>query len=50
VECPDFLITRGADEIIPVEVSIGQKEERQVKKAVKEYNAKHGVIVWIQMK
>ena len=26
-------------------MSIGEKEERQVKKAVKEYSARHGVII-----
>ncbi|RLG69700.1 MAG: ATP-binding protein [Candidatus Iainarchaeum archaeon] len=41
----DFLIQKGLDEVIPVEVSIGKKEKGQIKKAINKYKAKYGVVV-----
>jgi len=41
----DFLIQKGFDEIIPVEVSIGRKGKSQIKKAINKYKAKYGIII-----
>lgn len=41
----DFIITTGAEGIIPVEVSIGKKDAKQIKKAISRYNAKYGIII-----
>lgn len=41
----DFLIQKAPDEVIPVEVSIGKKGERQIRKAVNKYKAEYGVII-----
>ena len=41
----DFLIQKGFDEIIPVEVSIGKKGKKQIKKAVNKYKAKYGIVI-----
>lgn len=41
----DFLIRKGFEEIIPVEVSIGKKGRSQVKKAVRKYQSKYGIVI-----
>jgi len=41
----DFLIQKGIDEIIPVEVSIGKKGKSQIKKAISKYKAKYGIVI-----
>jgi len=41
----DFLMQRGIDEIIPVEVSIGKKGKGQVLKAIIKYKSKHGIVI-----
>jgi len=41
----DFLIQKGVDEIIPVEVSIGKKRRSQISRAINKYGAEYGVIV-----
>ena len=41
----DFLIQKGINEKIPVEVAIGKKEKTQIKKAINKYKAKYGVII-----
>ena len=41
----DFLIHARTGEMIPVEVSIGEKGKSQVKKAIKRYRSPHGVII-----
>ena len=41
----DFLIQKGIDEIIPIEVSIGKKGKSQIKKAISKYKAKYGIII-----
>jgi len=41
----DFLIQKGIDEIIPIEVSIGKKGKSQIKKAISKYKAKYGIVI-----
>jgi predicted AAA+ superfamily ATPase len=41
----DFLVTTGVNSVIPIEVSVGEKSTRQVKRSVAKYNANHGIIV-----
>ena len=41
----DFLVQKGVDEIIPVEVSIGKKGKGQIKKAINKYKAKYGIVI-----
>ncbi len=41
----DFLIQKGINEIIPVEVSIGKKGKTQIKKAINRYKAKYGIVI-----
>lgn len=41
----DFLLQDANNNIIPVEVSIGTKDKRQIKKAIKKYNVKYGIVV-----
>ena len=41
----DFLIQKGFDEIIPVEVSIGKKGGSQIKKAISKYKVEYGVVI-----
>ncbi|MDR3291665.1 MAG: AAA family ATPase [Methanobrevibacter sp.] len=40
----DFLIDTG-ENIIPVEVGIGKKDKKQIKKAIAKYKSKYGIIV-----
>jgi len=41
----DFLVKDSKDNIIPIEVGYGKKDTGQVRKAIKKYNSKHGMIV-----
>ena len=41
----DFLIQRGFENPIPIEVGIGKKTKRQVKNAIEAYESSHGVII-----
>jgi len=41
----DFLIQRELNEIVPVEVSIGDKGKGQIKRAVNKYQAEYGIII-----
>ncbi|RLC37239.1 ATP-binding protein [candidate division Kazan bacterium] len=41
----DFLIQKGAGELIPVEVGIGKKDKIQIKRAIKRYNSTHGIVI-----
>ena len=41
----DFLLQRGFENPIPVEVGIGKKTKRQVKNAIEAYKSTHGVII-----
>jgi predicted AAA+ superfamily ATPase len=41
----DFLIKDGEDNIIPIEVGYGEKDKRNVERAIKKYNSKYGIIV-----
>lgn len=40
-----FLIRRGLDEIIPIEVGLGDKNKCQVKSAMNKYNSNYGIVV-----
>ena len=41
----DFLVQRGFDKPIPIEVSIGKKSNGQIKSAIYKYNSDYGVII-----
>lgn len=41
----DFLLSDVMGEIIPVEVGIGTKDRRQIKKAINRYNSQYGIVV-----
>ena len=41
----DFLLSDINGEIIPVEVGIGHKDQRQIKKAINKYNSQHGIVI-----
>ncbi len=41
----DFLIQKGINETVPVEVGIGKKNKSQIKKAIKRYKAKYGIVI-----
>ena len=41
----DFLLSDITGEIIPVEVGIGHKDQRQIKKAINKYNSQHGIVI-----
>ena len=41
----DFLLSDVTGEIIPLEVGVGNKDNRQIKKAIKKYNSKYGIVV-----
>lgn len=41
----DFIINTKDGKIIPIEVGIGQKDTKQIKKAIKTYNAEYGIII-----
>ncbi len=41
----DFLINTIMGDIIPIEVGIGAKDTKQVKKAISRYNSDYGIII-----
>lgn len=41
----DLLIRRGEEEIIPVEIGIGEKEAGQIERAIRRYGSKYGIII-----
>ena len=41
----DFIVQRGMDKPIPIEVSCGTKDVSQIKGAIRKYHAPHGVII-----
>ena len=41
----DFIITDGRENIIPIEVSYGKKDKRQIERAIKRYNSEYGIII-----
>ena len=41
----DFLIQDSKENIIPVEVGYGSKDGSQVKKAIKKFNSKYGIVI-----
>lgn len=41
----DFLLSDITGKIIPVEVGIGNKDKRQIKKAINKYNSQYGIMV-----
>jgi hypothetical protein len=41
----DFIVQRGLEKPIPFEVSCGNKNKSQIKRAIKKYNSPHGVII-----
>ncbi len=41
----DFIVQRGIDKPIPIEVSYGKKDISQIKRAIRKYHSPHGVII-----
>ena len=41
----DFLVQRGIEPPIPIEVSYGKKDNNQIKKGISKYNSSHGIII-----
>lgn len=41
----DFIVQRGLEKPIPVEVSCGEKDYGQIKRAIKKYKSSHGIII-----
>lgn len=41
----DFLIQDSKENIIPVEVGYGKKDASQIKKAIKKFNSKYGIVI-----
>lgn len=41
----DFLIKKGFENPIPIEVGLGKKNKRQVKNAMNKYNSEYGIII-----
>ena len=41
----DFLIKKGFENPIPIEVGLGDKSKRQVKKAINKFNSEYGIII-----
>lgn len=41
----DFLLSDITGEIIPVEVGVGKKDKRQIKKAINRYDSEYGIII-----
>ena len=41
----DFILKRNFDEVIPIEVGLGKKNKRQIKRAMNKYNSSHGIII-----
>lgn len=41
----DFIVQRGMEKPIPIEVSFGDKDKSQIKRAISKYHSPHGVII-----
>ena len=41
----DFVVQRGLEKPIPIEVSCGDKDESQIKRAISKYQSTHGIII-----
>ena len=41
----DFIVQRGLEKPIPIEVSCGKKDKSQIKRAISTYNSSHGIII-----
>jgi hypothetical protein len=41
----DFIVQRGFEKPIPIEVSCGEKDDRQIKRAISKYQSSHGIII-----
>ena len=41
----DFIVQRGLEKPIPVEVSCGDKDNSQIKRAISKYRSPHGIII-----
>ncbi|MBQ2635788.1 MAG: ATP-binding protein [Methanobrevibacter sp.] len=41
----DFLIKRGYDNPIPIEVGLGDKSQRQIKRTMNKFNSDYGIII-----
>ncbi|AMD17414.1 ATPase AAA [Methanobrevibacter sp. YE315] len=41
----DFIVQRGLEKPIPIEVSCGDKDKSQIKRAINAYNSSHGIII-----
>ncbi|MBQ6098327.1 MAG: ATP-binding protein [Methanobrevibacter sp.] len=41
----DFVVQRGMDNPIPVEVSYGKKDKSQIRRAIKKYDSPNGIII-----
>ena len=41
----DFIVQRGLEKPIPIEVSCGDKDKSQIKRAISKYQSPHGIII-----
>ena len=41
----DFIVQKGLEKPIPIEVSYGKKDKSQIKRAINKYNSPHGIII-----
>lgn len=41
----DFIVQRGLEKPIPIEVSCGNKDDSQIKRAIKKYKSHYGIII-----
>lgn len=41
----DFLVQRGFDKPIPIEVGIGRKDKKQIKSAISKYGSPYGIVI-----
>lgn len=41
----DFIVQRGLEKPIPIEVSCGDKDDSQIKRAIHKYQSPHGIII-----
>ena len=41
----DFVVQRGMEKPIPIEVSCGKKNKSQIKRAIRAYESPHGIII-----
>ena len=41
----DFIVQRGMEKPIPIEVSCGDKDSSQIKRAIRKYQSPHGIII-----